>query len=127
MSRIMAESSVILDPDSLPVPGAKWDWSITGLLAALFIFMPFAFGAVEPWSELVIVILAAALSLCLASRALVDREFRLARTWIYLPIFLFLLLILFQQIQVPGGIVRSIAAANIATKERLLGENLQSD
>src|SRR4051794_730881 len=123
----MAENSVIIDPDLLPVAGAKWDWGITGLLAALLIFMPFAFGAVEPWSELIVILLAAALSLCLAWRALVDREFRVARTWLYLPVFLFLLLIVLQQIQLPAVIVHSIAPANVMTKEKLLGESFQSD
>src|SRR3954466_13773360 len=109
----MVESSVIIDPDLLPVAGAKWDWGITALLAALLIFMPFAFGAVEPWSELIVILLAAALSLCFASRALVDREFHVARTWLYVPILLFLLLIVLQQIQLPAGILRRIAPANV--------------
>ena len=113
----------ILDPDSLPVAGAKWDWSITGLLAALLVFMPAAFGAVDAWSELIVVVGAAALSLCVIARVGLDREFRLARTWLYVPPALFLLLVGLQLMPMPISIVRSLAPWNIATREQLLGEN----
>src|SRR5262245_62016847 len=117
----MPERSVILDPESLPMPGAKWDWSMTGLLAALFGFMPFAFGVVEPWSELIVILAAAALSLCLVGRVALDREFHIAKTLLYLPLLLFLLLVVVQQVRVPAEFARSVAPWNVETKERLLG------
>src|SRR4029079_14589094 len=105
----MAARHTILDPDSLPVAGATWDWSITGLLAALLVFMPAAFGAVEAWSELFVVVGAAALSLCLIARVGLDREFRLARTWLCVPAVMFLLLVGLQLMPMPISIVRSLA------------------
>jgi O-antigen ligase/tetratricopeptide (TPR) repeat protein len=118
----MAARHTILDPDSLPVAGAKWDWSITGLMAVLLVFMPAAFGAVEAWSELFVVAGAAALSLCLVARVGLDREFRFARTWLYIPVVAFLLLVGLQLIPLPTSIIGSLAPWNISTKEQLLGD-----
>jgi O-antigen ligase/tetratricopeptide (TPR) repeat protein len=122
----MAERHTILDPDLLPVGGAKWDWAITALMAALLEFMPAAFGAVEAWSELFVVVGAAALSLCLAARLGLDPEFRLARTWLYVPAVMFLLLIVLQLIPMPASTIRGLAPWNIAAREQLLGEEYGS-
>src|SRR5260370_25421156 len=100
----MAARHIILDPDSLPVAGQRWDWTITCLLAGLMVFMPAAFGAVEAWSELVVVLGAAALSLCLVARLGFDREFRLARTWLYVPVGLFVILVGLQMLAWRAGI-----------------------
>ena len=52
----------ILDPDLLPTSGRRWDWTLLGLLVALLAFAAASFGAVEAWSELILVIGAAALA-----------------------------------------------------------------
>src|SRR5258707_7306784 len=113
----MPARHIILDPDSLPVAGQRWDWAITSLLAGLMVFMPAAFGAVEAWSELVVVLGAAALSLCLVARLGLDREFRLARTWLYVPLGLFVFLVGLQMVAVPAGILGAIAPCDVATQE----------
>src|SRR4051794_10933356 len=118
----MPARPLILDPDSLPTPASKWDWAFVFLLAALLLFMPFAFGAVEAWSELLVLGGGAAISLCLLARLFFDREFRLARTWLYIPLVLLLLLMLFQAIPLPASILRQLGPWIIETKERLLGE-----
>lgn len=118
----MLPSPIILDPDTLPVAGRHWDWTIGGLLGALLLFMPAAFGAVEAWSELVVVLGAAALSLCLAARIAFDREFNITRTWLYLPLLLFVALVALQLLHLPTDFVRELAPSNVATKEEMLGQ-----
>jgi O-antigen ligase/tetratricopeptide (TPR) repeat protein len=88
--------------------------------------MPAAFGAVEAWSELFVVMGAAALSLCLAARVGLDREFRLARTWLYVPVILFVLLVGLQLMPMSTSIVRSLAPWTVAIREQLLGENFSA-
>ena len=60
----MTMARAILDPNTLPIMGRRWDMVTFGLLAALLVFMPAAFGAVEAWSELIVLAAAAILVLC---------------------------------------------------------------
>jgi O-antigen ligase/tetratricopeptide (TPR) repeat protein len=122
----MPARHIILDPDSLPVAGQRWNWTITSLLAGLLVFMPAAFGAVEAWSEFVVVLGAAALSLCVVARLGFDREFRLARTWLHVPLGLFVILVGLQIVAVPAGILGAVAPWNVVTKEQMLGETFDS-
>ena len=46
----------------------RFDRPIEAMLAALLAFMPLALGAVQPWSELVVVAAAALMSLALAAK-----------------------------------------------------------
>ncbi len=113
----------ILDPDTLPVMGRRWDLVTLGLLSALLVFMPAAFGAVEAWSELIVVAGAALLALVLALRTAFDPDFRPARTWTYLPLAMFLALAVFQWLPLPTGLVHWIAPNTLATKTELLGDS----
>jgi O-antigen ligase/tetratricopeptide (TPR) repeat protein len=116
----------ILDPDLLPTAGRRWDWATLGLLVAILVFTPASFGAVEAWSELIVIVAAAALAICLALRALIDREFSPAFTWLYWPLLLFVLLIALQLLPLPAGIVAAISPSTLTTKQELLdGEPLQ--
>ncbi len=114
-------SSHVLPPESLVAPRNPWDMAIEGLLAALLFFMPLAFGAVEPWSELVVVAVAASLVLCLTLRAVVDRTFRPPWSWAYVPLGLFLLLIAIQLLPLPRGLVGLLSPATLAVRSDLLG------
>ena len=116
----------ILDPDSLPIMGRRWDMVTLGLLAALLVFMPAAFGAVEAWSEMVVVAGAALLALCLAVRPAFDQDFRPARTWTYLPLALFIALVVFQLLPLPAGLAKLLAPNTVATKSELLEDPVQS-
>jgi O-antigen ligase/tetratricopeptide (TPR) repeat protein len=123
----LATRSTILDPDLLPSAGARWDRVTTLLLAVLLVFMPASFGAVEAWSQLVVLTLAAALSLCLVARAGLDPEFRVAMSWLYVPAGLFVLLILLQLIPLPTSIVSSIAPWSVSIRQQLLGTNFDTN
>ena len=50
--------------DIIDVHPGRFDQVIEWLLISLLAFMPFAFGAVEGWSEEVVAALAAAISIC---------------------------------------------------------------
>jgi O-antigen ligase/tetratricopeptide (TPR) repeat protein len=116
----------ILDPDLLPTAGRRWDWITLGLLVALLVFAVASFGAVEAWSELIVVTLAAAIAFCLALRVLFDREFRFVSTWLNWPLLLFVLLIAVQLLPLPAGLVAALSPSTVATKQDLLdGEPLR--
>lgn len=114
-------SSHVLPPESLAAARNPWDMAIEGLLGALLLFMPLAFGAVEQWSELVVVALAASLALCVAVRCVVDRTFRPPRTWAYLPLALFVALAALQLTPLPRGVVETLSPATLAARDDLLG------
>ena len=114
--------AVIIDPDALFTSSGRWESVTIGVLVALLAFGPAAFGAVEGWSELVVVILAASLSLLVAVRAVVDREFTLPRTWLYVPLLLFIALVAFQLVPLPSGLTALLSPGTVATKAEVLGE-----
>ena len=120
----MPRAHTIVDPESILASGRRWDWVILALLAALLAFAPAAFGAVEAWSELVVVLLAAAVAVCLALRLLFDAEFRIASTWLYLPLGLFVALVTLQLVSLPAGLAALFSPATLATKQELLGETI---
>lgn len=111
----------ILDPDTLPVMGRRWDLATLGLLTALLIFAPAAFGAVEAWSELIVIAAAAVLALLLALRTVLDEEFRPVRSWTLVPLGLFVALVVLQLLPLPTGLARLLAPSTVATKTELLG------
>jgi len=89
--------------------------------------MPAAFGAVEAWSELVVVVAAAALSLGLAARVILDRDFRLTRTWLYVPAAIFVVVVALQLLPMPVSLTRGLSPSTIATREDLLGQTFSPE
>ena len=117
----------LLPPETLAAPRNRWDMAVEGILAALLTFMPLAFGAVEEWSELVVIAAAGALLLIVAVRAAVDRTFRPPWTAAYVPLVLFLLLVAFQIMPLPRGFVGTISPVTEATRAELLADVDRSD
>ena len=123
----MIPSRIILDPDSLPTEGRPWMFALGGLLVALLAFMPAAFGAVEAWSELVVIAIAAALSICLALWFLLGRNIRPVATWAWLPLLLFVLLVVCQLVPWPTAIVGWLSPSTLSTRQELLGSGSAAD
>src|SRR5688572_17001946 len=117
----MMHSRTIVDPESLLTSGRRWDLAIMGLLAALLAFAPAAFGAVEAWSQLIVLSLAATLAICLTLRVFFDPEFRIASTWLYIPLGLFLALVLLQLVPLPARLVTLLSPATLSIKQEMLG------
>lgn len=103
-------------------PGSRLDWGIELLLIGLLAFMPLAFGAVQAWSELIVFAAAGAIGLLFVARTLIRRDVSMVRTWAYLPVVLFALLIILQLLPLPIGLVRSLSPQSAAIRERLLAD-----
>lgn len=104
-------------------PGvSRLDVVVEWLMIALLAFMPLAFGAVEAWSEEVVIAVACAMAVCLGLKLIVRRSARLAWSWAYVPVGLFLLLAVGQLLPLPAGWVAAVSPNTAATKAELLGD-----
>jgi len=102
----------------------KFDSVIEWLLISLLAFMPFSFGAVDPWSEEVVIALAAAICICFLLRRvpISSRNIGLVWSWAYIPVALLLIVAVLQLIPLPTGIVQIISPNTAATKKELLSD-----
>jgi len=104
-------------------PADRWlDWTIEGILYALLAFCPLALGAVHAWSEEVVILLAAGLSLAFGLKLVLYRSIRLVRTWAYVPVVLFLLTATVQLLSLPVPLVRTMSPQAAAIKTDLLSD-----
>ena len=102
---------------------SKYDLTIEGLLALLLLFAPFAFGAVQAWSELMLLALVAGMVLALAGRQLFERHSSPCR-WSpsYLLIIAFLALVAFQLFSLPWPMLGAISPVTASLKGDLLAD-----
>jgi len=110
---------------NLDISGAsvnKFDRVIEWLLISLLAFMPLAFGAVEAWSEQIVIALAAAIAVCFLLKLVFVEHTRLVWSWAYVPIALFIIVSVFQIISLPASFVGAISQNTAATKKELLGD-----
>jgi tetratricopeptide (TPR) repeat protein/O-antigen ligase len=101
--------------------------ALSGMLVALLVFMPASFGAVEAWSELVVISISAVLSIGLALWFACGRSIRPVGTWAWLPLLLFAIVVVCQLIPWPAGLVRSLSPSTISTRQELLGDGGAAD
>jgi len=99
-----------------------FDWTIERLLIGAMVFMPLAFGAVDAWSEEVVLVLTAALCTCFLLKIIVKGRASIRWTWAYVPIALFLLVVVIQLVPLPSVLVRLISPNTAALKTELLGD-----
>ncbi len=100
----------------------KFDRVIEGLLILLLAFMPLAFGAVEAWSEEIVVTLAAAITVCFLLKLIFEEHTRIVWSWVYIPVALFVIVGVFQIIPLPESFVSTVSQNTAATKKELLGD-----
>lgn len=118
----------MIRPDSLAIDQDRqhpaWiDVAIEVLIGILLVFMPAFFGAVNARAEQVVFILVTLiLALFLVRLFLVPQE-GLTRSWVYVPVAVFVLLIVLQTIPLPGGLVRIISPNTARIKGELLGQS----
>jgi O-antigen ligase/tetratricopeptide (TPR) repeat protein len=117
----------LLPPEALIAARSRWDVVIEVLVALLLAFMPLAFGAVEAWSEMVALCLAAALTLVIAVRAVVDRTFTLPWTWAYVPFAAFVGLSVLQLTPLSQAVGSAISPASTATRAEFLEGSTPAD
>src|SRR5438067_12767966 len=118
---------VLLDPATLRARAAPpklplVDRAIEWLLIALLAFSPAAFGVVETWSETVVIAAAATLTILLALKLLLRPRVGFVWTLAYMPLALFVLVVLFQLIPLPEEIFKAIAPGAHGLKARLLAD-----
>ena len=106
----------------IDAPPSRFDRVIEWLLISLLAFMPLAFGAVEAWSEEVVVAFAAAISICFALKLVFEKSTRLIWSWAYVPIALFIVVAIFQLVPLRTSLVSAISPNTAATKKELLGD-----
>src|SRR3954471_3675737 len=98
----------------------RLDPLILSLLIALLAFMPFAFGTIHRWSELIAYTLATLLAICLAIRALIARARSGVPRVVLLPIIAFILVAALQLVPLPISIVQFLSPKTARTKLELL-------
>jgi O-antigen ligase/tetratricopeptide (TPR) repeat protein len=101
----------------------NWDRSIEALLIALLAFGPAALGAVQPWSEQIVVCLATMLLACLVVKLFSKRRlWRPKWSWAHVPVALFVLMIAAQVLPLPSGVVGRLSPATVRLKQELLAD-----
>lgn len=107
-------------------PG-RLDQTIEWLLISLLAFMPLAFGVVEAWSEQIVVVFAAAISICFVLKLVFQKEAKLVWSWSYVPVALFVLIAVIQLIPFRTELINMMSPSTAATKKELLGDLPNSD
>jgi len=113
--------------DNADSPSSRFDIIIEWLLAALLAFMPLAFGAVQAWSEEVVIALSGAIVICFLLKIVYHCEERILWTWAYVPIGIFLFVVAFQLIRLPTTLLSIISPNTVAVKTELLGDLPDAD
>lgn len=111
-----------INPDGVDASVSHFDTAIEGLLIALLAFMPLAFGAVEAWSEQVVIAFAAAISVCFLLKLVFEKNSHLIWSWAYIPVALFILVAVVQLIPLRTELIETISPNTAATKKELLGD-----
>jgi tetratricopeptide (TPR) repeat protein len=93
---------------------------IETLLICLIAFMPFAFGAVQAWSEQVVVVLSSAILFLFLGQRILKPQERFTHTFAYLPALLFLSIIILQMIPLPQGTISTLSPQTVTLKKELL-------
>lgn len=110
------------DPDSTNIALDRFDRVIEWLLISLLAFMPFAFGAVEGWSQEVVIALAAVIWLCFLLKQVFRKDTKPVWSWAYICVAVFTLIAVFQLIGLPTAVVQVISPNTAAIKKELLSD-----
>lgn len=100
----------------------RFDRAMEGILIVTLAFMPLAFGAVEAWSEEIVLALVAALSVGFLVKGLAVGRMSFTWTWAYLPVAAFLLVVLLQLIPMPRAWIGVLSSNTVEQKTILLGD-----
>jgi hypothetical protein len=98
----------------------QFDTFIEWMLFAMLAFMPFALGAVQAWSEQVVITFAFAIAVCFALKLILCPDTALSWFWVLIPVILFLLIPVIQLIPIPTGLVSHLSSNTASVKSELL-------
>ena len=116
-----------IDEKMSDVYASQFDKVIEWLLIALLAFMPFVFGAVEAWSEQVVITLAGAISICFLLKLIYEKHTRIIWSWAYVPLVLFITVVILQLIPPPGCVIDVLSPSTALMKKELLGDLVNSE
>ena len=89
------------------------------LLGLILFVSPLAYGSVQFWSQGLVYLLASGMSLGLVVFVLFNARGRIVWTWAYVPIVLFLALVLLQCLRLPAGWIAWLSPGTTETTNRL--------
>jgi tetratricopeptide (TPR) repeat protein len=98
------------------------DAILEAVLIVLLAFMPFAFGAIEPWAQSIVMFVVFTLSVGLLIRCSITPTTVLTKTWSVIPMILFVLLVAAQLIPLPESWVHLVSPHTVARKMELLSD-----
>jgi tetratricopeptide (TPR) repeat protein/O-antigen ligase len=98
----------------------RLDRVVEVLLVALLAFMPTAFGVVHAWSEEIVIVMAAAISLVFLLKLVIVRSVSFVWSWAYVPVAVFILVAAFQLLPLPAPLVAMLSPNTVALKTNLL-------
>ena len=93
---------------------SRFDITIEVLIVSLLTFMPFAFGAVQAWSREIVIAFSSAIVLVFLAKLVFCPNCKFVWTWGFLPVGIFVFLILFQMLQLPSWLIGIISPNTIA-------------
>ncbi len=100
----------------------RLDRVIEILLIALLAFSPLALGVVHAWSEQIVIILAAAISLVFLVKLMLNASASFVWSWAYVPVGAFVLVVALQLAPLPSSIVSVVSPNTAATRTELLAD-----
>ena len=110
------------DIDIGQVHKSRLDAPIEWLLISLLAFMPFAFGADSAWSEEIVITLSGIIVICFLFKMLYDKSQKIIWTWAYLPLGLFVFIVVLQLIPFPLRLIGVVSPNTVALRKELLGD-----
>ncbi|HDY65720.1 MAG TPA: hypothetical protein ENH84_05765 [Phycisphaerae bacterium] len=100
----------------------RLDQAIEYLLVMLLTFAPLAFGAISAWAEEIVLILTGVMLICFLAKILLCSGARVMWSWTYLPLGVFLLLVIFQLIPLPPEWVEAISPGTGSLRKELMSD-----
>jgi len=100
---------------------SAWDLAVEALLLALLTWLPLAFGGVFPLTHAITMVIAALTALLIAARVMTGGR-PMRWSWTYLPVFSFVAFVAAQGIELPLGLLETIAPPTAETWQTLLTE-----
>ncbi len=100
----------------------RFDRVIEWLVVILLAFMPLTFGAVESWSEQIVILLAAALAICFMLKVVLTPAAGMVWTWAYVPIGILLAIAAIQVTPLPRFLVHLMSPNTADLKADLLAD-----
>jgi len=107
--------------DAPSAAASRLDAIIEYLMIALVVCVPLA-GAHEMWGQVALLALAGAMAFCLSVKLAVRPTPRFVWSWAYLPVGLFLALLVLQLAPLPAGLAGVLSSDALAARTKLLGD-----